>query len=99
MGHKQKCTLSQHVQFIVLITFLLQLAMFDNQLLESILSGSASHLALDSCTLKSSIRRLTHESKAVPVLCGSALKNKGIQPLIDAIIDYLPHPAERYVTM
>ena len=88
-----------HAQFIVLLTFLLQLAMFDNQLLESILSDSASHLALDNCTLKSSIRRLTHKNKAVPVLCGSALKNKGIQPLIDAIIDYLPHPAERYVTM
>lgn len=40
------------------------------------------------------LRRLTLELKAVPVLCGSALRNKGIQPLLDAIVDFLPSPLD-----
>ncbi|PKU42668.1 ribosome-releasing factor mitochondrial isoform x2 [Limosa lapponica baueri] len=45
--------------------------------------------------LRSAIRRVTLAQKAVPVLCGSALKNKGVQPLLDAITMYLPAPNER----
>ncbi|NXT55254.1 RRF2M factor, partial [Pluvianellus socialis] len=45
--------------------------------------------------LQSAIRRVTLAQKAVPVLCGSALKNKGVQPLLDAIVMYLPAPNER----
>ncbi|XP_053788479.1 ribosome-releasing factor 2, mitochondrial isoform X2 [Vidua chalybeata] len=45
--------------------------------------------------LQSAIRRITLAQKAVPVLCGSALKNKGVQPLLDAITLYLPAPNER----
>jgi elongation factor G len=44
--------------------------------------------------LKAAIRRLTIKSKAVPVYCGSSFRNKGIQPLIDAVCDYLPSPAD-----
>ncbi len=40
------------------------------------------------------IRKVTIDNTAVPVLCGSALKNKGIQPLLDAVIRYLPSPAD-----
>jgi len=40
------------------------------------------------------LRKATIQLKAVPVLCGAALRNKGIQPLIDAIVDYLPSPLE-----
>ncbi|ADC89255.1 translation elongation factor G [Thermocrinis albus DSM 14484] len=44
--------------------------------------------------LKRVLRKATIERKLVPVLCGSAFKNKGIQPLLDAVIDYLPSPLD-----
>jgi len=44
--------------------------------------------------LKAAIRRLTISNNVVPVLCGSALRGKGIQPLLNAIIDYLPSPLD-----
>ena len=44
--------------------------------------------------LKGGIRALTLQNAATPVLCGSAFKNKGVQPLLDAIIDYLPSPED-----
>jgi len=44
--------------------------------------------------LRQSLRRVTLENKGVPVICGSALKNMGIQPLLDAIVDYLPSPLD-----
>lgn len=44
--------------------------------------------------LRVALRRATLRGELVPVLCGSALKNKGVQPLLDAIVDYLPSPLE-----
>ena len=44
--------------------------------------------------LKAALRRATLASKANPVFCGSALKNKGVQPVLDAVIDYLPSPLD-----
>ncbi len=44
--------------------------------------------------LKRVLRRATIEKKLVPVLCGSAFKNKGVQPLLDAVLDYLPSPLD-----
>lgn len=44
--------------------------------------------------LRAGLRRATINNQLVPVLCGSALKNKGVQPLLDAIVDYLPSPSD-----
>ena len=49
---------------------------------------------IDPPTLKAAIRRLTCRIELIPVLCGSAFKKKGVQPLIDAVIDYLPSPLD-----
>ena len=44
--------------------------------------------------LKSALRRAVITSKATPIFCGSSLRNKGVQPVLDAVIDYLPSPME-----
>ena len=49
----------------------------------------------DTETMKAAIRRQTLACKFVPVFMGSAFKNKGVQPLLDGVIDYLPEPAEK----
>src|SRR5277367_864900 len=48
----------------------------------------------DEATLKRLIRKATITSAFFPVLCGSAFKNKGVQPLLDAVVDYLPSPLD-----
>lgn len=62
----------------------------DDQMLESYLSGN--EISVEQ--IKAAIRRVTVANKCVPVLCGSSLKNKGIQPLLHAITDYLPSPTD-----
>jgi elongation factor G len=49
----------------------------------------------DIDTLKRLIRKAVRQIAFVPVLCGSAFKNKGVQPLLDAVVDYLPSPVDR----
>ncbi|AMW21374.1 MULTISPECIES: elongation factor G [Mycobacteroides] len=62
----------------------------DEELLEKYLGGE--ELTIDE--IKAAIRKLTITSEAYPVLCGSAFKNKGVQPMLDAVIDYLPSPLD-----
>ncbi|GAA1405406.1 MULTISPECIES: elongation factor G [Oerskovia] len=62
----------------------------DEELLEKYLNGEELTLA----EIKSAIRKLTVSGEAFPVLCGSAFKNKGVQPMLDAVIDYLPSPLD-----
>ncbi|HOO46289.1 MAG TPA: elongation factor G [Deltaproteobacteria bacterium] len=66
------------------------LADYDDGIMETYLAGGVP----EQKTIVSVLRKLTLDNCIVPVLCGSALKNKGIQPLIDAVIDYLPSPTE-----
>ena len=62
----------------------------DEALLEKYLGGEELTVA----EIKAGIRKLTVASEAYPVLCGSAFKNKGVQPMLDAVIDYLPTPLD-----
>jgi elongation factor G len=62
----------------------------DDVLLEKYLGGEELTVA----DIKGAIRKLTITSKIFPVLCGSAFKNKGIQPMLDAVIDFLPSPLD-----
>jgi elongation factor G len=66
------------------------IAEFDDHLMELALEGK--DIPIDM--LKKAIRRGTLEFKIVPVLCGTAFKNKGVQPLLDAVVDYLPSPLD-----
>ena len=62
----------------------------DDTVMEKYLDGETP----DEDTIKSLIRKGTISSKFVPVLCGSAFKNKGVQPMLDAVIDFLPSPID-----
>src|SRR6185312_12194577 len=63
---------------------------YDDELVELILEDA--EIPIDK--LKAAIRKATLELKLTPVLCGSAFKNKGVQPLLDAVLDYLPSPLD-----
>jgi elongation factor G len=62
----------------------------DDELLEKYLSGEA----VTNDELKAALRRATITNRVQPVICGSAFKNKGVQPLLDAVVDYLPSPLD-----
>ena len=61
---------------------------------DDIMEAYLSEIPINKDMLVSAIRKATIDLKLVPVLCGSALKNKGIQPLLDAINLFLPSPAD-----
>ena len=62
----------------------------DDEAMEAYLEGNEP----DTKTLKALIRKGTLSMAFVPVVCGSAFKNKGVQPLLDAVVDYLPSPLD-----
>ena len=61
---------------------------------DGIMEAYLAEAPIDTETILAAVRKATVALKLVPVLCGSALKNKGIQPLLDAIVQFLPSPAE-----
>src|ERR671932_599304 len=63
---------------------------FDDALLERFFAEEETSVP----ELKAALRKATIDGTLVPVLCGSALKNKGVRPLLDAVIDYLPSPLD-----
>jgi elongation factor G len=63
----------------------------DDQAMEDYLNGKE----ISNDTIKRLLRKAVVTSAFFPVLCGSAFKNKGVQPLLDAVVDYLPSPLER----
>ncbi|HEX3688958.1 MAG TPA: elongation factor G [Solirubrobacteraceae bacterium] len=67
-----------------------EISHYDDVLLEMILEDEEIPVA----RIKAAIRKATLEIKLTPVLCGSSFKNKGVQPLLDAVLDYLPSPLD-----
>ncbi|MBX5440799.1 MAG: elongation factor G [Solirubrobacteraceae bacterium] len=67
-----------------------EVSTFDDELAEAYLENGD----VDPDQLKRGIRKATLAIELTPVLCGSAFKNKGVQPLLDAVIDYLPSPLD-----
>ena len=66
------------------------IAELDEYLMEKYLNGEE----ISESEMKTALRKATISMKAVPVLCGAALRNQGIQPLMDAIVNYLPSPLD-----
>jgi elongation factor G len=67
-----------------------EISHYDDELLEMILE----EVEIPAARLKAAIRKATLAIELTPVLCGSSFKNKGVQPLLDAVIDYLPSPLD-----
>src|SRR3989441_4687359 len=63
---------------------------YDDELMEAYLAEEA----ISPERIKKALRQATLDIKVTPVLCGSSFKNKGVQPLLDAVIDYLPSPLD-----
>ncbi len=68
-----------------------KLADCDESIMEKFLEG----ISPDEDEIKKAIRNATVNAKLYPVFCGAALKNKGVQPLLDAVVDYLPSPKDK----
>jgi elongation factor G len=66
------------------------IAEYDDELMEAYLAEEA----IDVDRLRAAIRKATLDISITPVLCGSSFKNKGVQPLLDAVVDYLPSPLD-----
>ncbi|NLX71558.1 MAG: elongation factor G [Clostridiales bacterium] len=62
----------------------------DDELMMKYLEGDE----LTEQEIKAAIRKATIETRIIPVMCGSSYKNKGVQPLLDAVVDYLPSPVD-----
>ncbi|XP_033979133.1 ribosome-releasing factor 2, mitochondrial [Trematomus bernacchii] len=74
-----------------------QVADLDNEFADLLLTDFGENFdEVPSIKLQEAVRRVTLARKGVPVLCGSSLRNKGVQPLLDAITAYLPAPNERH---
>ena len=73
------------------VELLERLADLDDEFMERYLAGEQ----IDPAAVRAALRRHTVTGEIFPVLCGSAFKNKGIQLLLDAVVDYLPAPAEK----
>jgi elongation factor G len=67
------------------------IADYSDDVMNNFMKGEVSTVA----QIKQAIRRATLRIKLIPVLCGTAFKNKGIQPILDAVCDYLPSPLDR----
>jgi elongation factor G len=80
-----------HDQVVAARNLLLEkLAELDDEMMDKFIHGK--EISIEK--VKSTLRELTKTNQFTPILCGSSFKNKGVQPLIDAVCDYLPAPAD-----
>ncbi|HEY3357590.1 MAG TPA: elongation factor G [Polyangia bacterium] len=63
---------------------------FDDALADKYLGGQE----ISADEIRAALRKGVHQNRVVPVLCGTALRNKGVQPCLDAVVDYLPSPLD-----
>jgi elongation factor G len=61
---------------------------------DAVMAKFVNGAELPAAELRAGLRRATIALKAVPVICGSAFKNKGVQPLLDAVVEFLPSPSD-----
>jgi elongation factor G len=70
------------------------IANLDDEVAVLFLEGRGDGIDIPEALLRAALRRATVAGRAVPVLVGAAFKNKGVQPLLDAVVDYLPSPLD-----
>jgi elongation factor G len=68
------------------------LSEYDDELLDSFVSSDFDHMSISQNLVVESLRRSTIRGDIVPVFCGAAFRNIGVQPVLDAIVEYLPSP-------
>ncbi|KAJ3267010.1 Ribosome-releasing factor 2, mitochondrial [Borealophlyctis nickersoniae] len=71
------------------------LSEIDEGIVDVFLEHDGDHMRVPAEDLRSALRRVTLNGKGVPVLCGASFRNIGVQPVLDAVVDYLPSPTER----
>ena len=79
-------------QRILLVEALSEL---DDTIVDTFLSHDADHMQVPEKEIHQALRRVSLSGKGVPVFCGAAFRNMGVQPVLDAIVDFLPSPVER----
>ena len=62
---------------------------------DDVMAAYLDGLEPDAATLRRLLRKAVRDIAFIPILCGAAFKNKGVQPLLDAVVDYLPSPVDR----
>lgn len=71
------------------------LSEIDDGIVDVFLEHDGDHIAVPAEDIHRALRRATLSGKGIPVLCGASFKNIGVQPVLDAVVDYLPSPKER----
>ncbi|KAJ3020473.1 Ribosome-releasing factor 2, mitochondrial [Thoreauomyces humboldtii] len=67
----------------------------DERIVDIFLDCDGDHLRIPAVELHAALRRVTLSGKGIPVFCGASFKNIGVQPVLDAVVNYLPSPEER----
>ncbi|KAJ3046229.1 Ribosome-releasing factor 2, mitochondrial [Rhizophlyctis rosea] len=71
-----------------------KLSEIDDEIVDVFLEHDGDHMSVPADDLRAALRRVTLNGKGVPVLCGASFKNIGVQPVLDAVVDFLPSPAD-----